>query len=149
MSEEYTKTFNIPSSTNSSNNILGITYAHIVPYGYNLQKNLSLNIYKDALERMDLNVFHNETYLNNSFQFSNFGGNLRWSYYKGHVISFGISHMVLFNTTAMEASVKTNIWKTDTGSCSCDITCNFAHFISGPLEGHHNVMASLTFSYAF
>ncbi|XP_073819425.1 attacin-A-like [Musca autumnalis] len=127
---------------------LGLTYAHVGVDGINLQKNLRLNIYKDEKEAMDLNFFHHETKLGVNFKFARYGGNLSWSCLKGHTMSFGISHTALFNTTAMEAAFKINLWKSENGSSSLDVGTNMAHFVRGPLEGHQDLMVTLAFSYS-
>ncbi|XP_061391073.1 uncharacterized protein LOC133326453 [Musca vetustissima] len=127
---------------------LGLTYAHVASNGINLQKTLRLNLFKDDKEAMDLNFFHNETSLGGTLKFARYGGNLSWRCFKGHSISFGISHTGLFNTTAMEAAFKINLWKSENGSTSLDVGTNMAHFIQGPLEGYQDVMVTLAFSFS-
>uniref|UniRef100_A0A1I8NNW5 Attacin C-terminal domain-containing protein n=1 Tax=Stomoxys calcitrans TaxID=35570 RepID=A0A1I8NNW5_STOCA len=131
-----------------SGNSLGISYAHVAYNGINLQNYLRLNIFRDPYESIDLKMFHNETRFNNSFGFRRFGGNLSWTYFAGHSIGFGFSQSTALNTTAMEAIFKLNLWKSEKGNCSLDLNSNLIHFIRGPLEGHQDVMASLTISFA-
>ncbi|XP_075165806.1 attacin-A-like [Haematobia irritans] len=132
-----------------SGNSVGISYAHVSSDGFNWQKNFRLNIFRNLQESIDINIFHNETYFSNPFRLSRYGGNISWSYHEGHSIAFGLSHTSVFNTTAMEGSFKINIWKSQKGSSSLDFTTNIAHFIRGPLQGHQDFMATLTFTYAF
>lgn len=127
--------------------MVNINYASIDSIGETIQAGVRLRLYTDKYLNWDLNFAHNITNLYETVKFSRYSANMCYSFADGFLLSFGATHMPLFDTTTADLTIKANLWKSAGEAFSVDITSNVSIYVQGPLLGHYKSVLSLFISY--
>ncbi|TMW53063.1 hypothetical protein DOY81_001791 [Sarcophaga bullata] len=133
--------------TTVAGHAVNLNYASIADVGENIQAGIRIHLFADEYVSWDINFAHSMTNLFGTVKFSRYSGNMCYTFADGFLLSFGITHTPLFNTTTADFIIKMNLWKSAGEAVNVDLTSNMSIYAHGPLLGHHTGLLSLTISY--